>query len=177
MLVRLRDIEARRKAEKLGFQLTTDPLEFVTKIVRAPACMRKGHVVLAPLVDTDCSLSARIVAALVGAFIIHHATGCSQSGRIAARHHVHREVQELEREFSRGCISRSRGRVAHSAATFESHRYGPRKLFHVLLVRTQVVQVFQKDGEESTADAEEYFCSLQEGRPSYRAEEIQRAVH
>ncbi len=41
---------------------------FVAKVVKAPACHRKVHVVLAPLVDTYVSLSARIVAALMGGF-------------------------------------------------------------------------------------------------------------
>ncbi len=68
MLVRLQDEEARRKAQQLRFQLTSDPLDFVAKVVQVPAYMRKGHVVLAPLVDTDFSLSARIAAALMGGF-------------------------------------------------------------------------------------------------------------
>ena len=68
MLVRLTDKEARRKAQQLRFQLTSDPLEFVAKVVLVPASTGKGHVVLAPLVDTDYSLSATIAAALLGCF-------------------------------------------------------------------------------------------------------------
>jgi hypothetical protein len=42
MFVRLRDEEARRKAQQLRFQLTSDPLDFVAKVVQVPAYMRKG---------------------------------------------------------------------------------------------------------------------------------------
>ncbi len=164
MLVRLQDEEARRKAQQLRFQLTSDPLDFVANVVKVPAFQRKVHVVLAPLVDTvfaecadRCGSHGRL---------LHHATGISQSGRIAARHHVHREAQELEREFSRGCVCRSRRRVAHTAATLESHRSGPRKLLQALLVRTQAVQVFQSDRERHTANSEEGFRSRHAGRAS-----------
>ena len=68
MLVRLQDGEARRKAQQLRFQLTSDPLDFVAKVALVPASTRKGHVVLAPPVDTDYSLSAMIAAALMGGF-------------------------------------------------------------------------------------------------------------
>jgi hypothetical protein len=64
----LQDGEARRKAQQLRFQLTSDPLDFVAKVAQVPASMRKGHVVLAPPVDTDYSLSAMIAAALMGGF-------------------------------------------------------------------------------------------------------------
>ena len=68
MLVRLQDGEARRRAQQLRFQLTSDPLDLVAKVVLAPASTGKGHVVLAPLVDTDYSLRATIAAALLGGF-------------------------------------------------------------------------------------------------------------
>ena len=68
MLVRLQDQEARRKATQLKFHLTSDPVDFVDKVVKAPARHQKVHVVLAALVDTDFSLSARIAAALMGGF-------------------------------------------------------------------------------------------------------------
>ena len=68
MLVRLEDEKARRKGQQLQFQLTTDPLDFVAKVARIPKSARKGHVVLASPVDTDYSLSAMIVAALMGSF-------------------------------------------------------------------------------------------------------------
>ena len=68
MLVRSQDDEVRRKALQLRFQLTSDPLDFVAKVVLVPASMRKGHVVIAPLVATDFSLSAQIAAALMGGF-------------------------------------------------------------------------------------------------------------
>ncbi len=68
MLVRLQDEEAGRKAQQLRFQLTSDPLDFVAKVAQVPVSTRSWHVVLAPLVDTDFSLSARIAAALMGGF-------------------------------------------------------------------------------------------------------------
>ncbi len=68
MLVRLQDGDAMRKAQMLRFQITSDPLDFVAKVVQVPASMRKGHVVLAPPVHTDYSLSAMIAAALMGCF-------------------------------------------------------------------------------------------------------------
>ena len=66
--MRLADGEARRKAQQLRFQLTSDPLDFVTKVAQVPVSTRSGHVVFAPLVDTDCSLSARIAEAPMGGF-------------------------------------------------------------------------------------------------------------
>ena len=68
MHVRLKDGEARRTAHQLRFQLTSYPLEFVAKVVLVPASTGKGHVVLAPLADTDYSISATIDAALLGGF-------------------------------------------------------------------------------------------------------------
>jgi len=68
MLVRLQDGAARRKAQQLRFQLTGDPLDFVAQVAQVAASKKKGHVVLAPPVDTDYSLSAMIAAALMGAF-------------------------------------------------------------------------------------------------------------
>ncbi len=40
----------------------------MTKVAQVPVSTRSWHVVLAPLVDTDFSLSARIAAALMGGF-------------------------------------------------------------------------------------------------------------
>ena len=68
MLVRLQDQSARRKAQQLKFQLTSDPLDFVDQVAKLPARPQKVHVVLAPLVDTGFSLCARIAAALMGGF-------------------------------------------------------------------------------------------------------------
>jgi len=68
VLVRLTDTEARKRAQKLGFQFTSDPIAFVTMVSKVPASAKKGHVVLAPLLDTDYSISAHITAALLGAF-------------------------------------------------------------------------------------------------------------
>ena len=68
MLVRLHDHEARRKGLQLHFQVTTDPVDFVAKAVVVPASAGKGHVVLAPTVDTDFSLSAMVAVAFMGGF-------------------------------------------------------------------------------------------------------------
>jgi hypothetical protein len=106
------------------------------------------------------------------------ATGFPQSGRLAARHHVHREVQELETEFSRGCIRRSRGRAAHTAATFEIHRSGTRKLLQVLFVRAQVAQVFQKKTVKTTPRIQQRtFILAKQGDRDTVEKKKQRAVH
>ena len=68
MLVRLEDAKARRQGQLWGFQLTSDPVEFVAKVAKIPASCNKGHVVLTPTVDTDFALSATIAAALMGCF-------------------------------------------------------------------------------------------------------------
>ena len=68
MLVRLHDEEARRKGLQFRFQATTDPVDFVAKVLQVPASVGKGHVVLAPPVDTDFSLSAMIAVAFMGGF-------------------------------------------------------------------------------------------------------------
>ena len=68
MLVRLHDKEARLKGLQFKFQVTTDPVDFVAKVIQVPASAGKGHVVLAPPVDTDFSLSAMIAVALMGGF-------------------------------------------------------------------------------------------------------------
>ena len=95
MLVRLQDQEAMRKTQQLKFQLTSDPVDFVDKVVKVPARHQKVHVVLAPPrrhrfyaeCADRCGTRGRI---------LRHATGFSRSGRIAARHHVRSEVQEPE---------------------------------------------------------------------------------
>ena len=66
--MRLQDRKARRKAQQLRFQLTSDPLDFVAKVAKVRASTQQGHVVLAPPVDTDYSLSAMMAAALMGGF-------------------------------------------------------------------------------------------------------------
>ena len=53
MLVRLQDTEARGKAQQLRFNLTSDPLDFVAKVIKVPPSMQKGHVVIADTLDTD----------------------------------------------------------------------------------------------------------------------------
>jgi len=67
-LVRLADWGAREAAARLRFEVTSDPLDFALKVSRSPVSGNKGHLVIASLVDTDYSISARIAAALLGAF-------------------------------------------------------------------------------------------------------------
>ena len=63
-----KDLDARRKGGKLRFQLMSNPLEFVTKVIQI-AKKKQGHVVIAPLSETDdWAMSARIAAALLGCF-------------------------------------------------------------------------------------------------------------
>ena len=68
MLVLGTEAEARRKAQTMTFQLTSDPVDFVKEVVRIPRSKGKGHVVLAPPADTDFSVSAMIAAGLMGGY-------------------------------------------------------------------------------------------------------------
>ena len=68
MLVREQDAEARRKAQLWKFRLTSDPVDFVTRVARIPGSKCNGHAVLAPPVETDFALSALIAAGFMGAF-------------------------------------------------------------------------------------------------------------
>ena len=52
MLVRWYDEDAWRKAQRLRFQVTSDPVDFVAKVAQVPQSKGKGHVVLAPPADT-----------------------------------------------------------------------------------------------------------------------------
>ena len=54
MLVRLEGREARCKGQRLRFSLTSDPLDFVAKALKVPSSTKKGHVVIAPLIFTEC---------------------------------------------------------------------------------------------------------------------------
>ena len=67
-LVCLADGDARAAALRLRFEVTRDPLDFVAKVSRSPVLGKKGHLVIAYPVDTDYFISARIAAALLGAF-------------------------------------------------------------------------------------------------------------
>ena len=68
MLVRFQDVEARLKAQRLRFTVTSDPVDFVAQVARVPASLGKGHVVLAPLDATDYALSSQIAAAVMGGY-------------------------------------------------------------------------------------------------------------
>jgi len=67
-LVRLEDSNARRKAERLRFNVTGDPLKFVAQVLKVPGSAKKEHVVIAPVGDSEYSVNAKIAAALLGAF-------------------------------------------------------------------------------------------------------------
>ena len=69
MLARLSDEDARSKAQRLRFQLVSDPLAFVRKVIQLPAAASKGQVVIAPSVDTDFSISGMVAVALLGGFL------------------------------------------------------------------------------------------------------------
>ena len=69
MLVREEEEEARRKAKRWNFKcLTSDPVVFVDKVAGTPKSKGKGHVVLAPFVETDFGFCAQIAAGFMGAF-------------------------------------------------------------------------------------------------------------
>ena len=68
MLVRTQDEEAMRNAQRMQFQLTIDPVDFVANVVKEPAAKQNGHVVLAPNKNTDYALIAILAAATMGAF-------------------------------------------------------------------------------------------------------------
>ena len=61
--------------------------------------------------------------------------------------HVHREVEKLETQFPRSCISCYRGRVPHAASTFSWHRSGPLQLCDFLPLREETVQVREDEHE------------------------------
>ena len=68
MLVREQDVKARRKAVMWRFRLTHNPVHFAKEVAKTPRSKGKGHVVLAPFVETDFGLSALIAAGFMGAF-------------------------------------------------------------------------------------------------------------
>ena len=123
MLVLGTEAEARRKAQTMTFQLTSDPVDFVKEVVRIPRSKGKGHVVLAPPADTDFSASYR--RGFVG-LLLRHARRLPQP--VAEQYHVHGEVQGPEGEFPRGCISRPCDRHSHVAASLERRCPSARQL-------------------------------------------------
>ena len=70
------DRPARQVAQRLGFQIVDDPIEFARK-VGAAATRRKGHVVLAPVSeDTDYAVCARLCAVWLGAYLADSQAFC-----------------------------------------------------------------------------------------------------
>ena len=73
MLVRLGGQEARRKAQRLRFQLVHDPVDFLARLAKQDrkAARKSGNVVLAATAAdtvTDFDIAAQIAAAFTGAF-------------------------------------------------------------------------------------------------------------
>jgi len=72
MLVRLGCHEARRKAQRLRFQLVHDPVDFLACVAKQDrkAARKSGNVVLVETADTvtDFGIAAKIAAAFTGAF-------------------------------------------------------------------------------------------------------------
>ena len=69
------DRPARRVAQKLGFHILDDPVDFARKV--GEAARRKGHVVLAPVCeDTDYSVCARLCAVCLGAYLADSQAFC-----------------------------------------------------------------------------------------------------
>ena len=54
-------------------------MDYVTKVLLVQSSMRKGHAVLVPPLDTDYSLSAMVVAALLGAFYASPRDFCNEA--------------------------------------------------------------------------------------------------
>ena len=70
-----------RKARRLGFKLTHDPVEFVSLVGRTRQTSRKAHVVLAPIDGkSDYAVCAHLAAAIMGAWFSNAGTFVS-SGR------------------------------------------------------------------------------------------------
>ena len=67
-LVRPEDTIARRKADRLRFNVTGDPLKFVSQVLKVPDSAKKEHFVIARVGDSEYSVNACIAAALLGAF-------------------------------------------------------------------------------------------------------------
>ena len=68
MLVLLSEQNAVRKAQKLRFRVTSDPVDFASQVARIPRSQRRGHVVLASPTSTDFAVCAAVAAALMGCF-------------------------------------------------------------------------------------------------------------
>ena len=135
------------------------------KFVKLPARPQKVHVVLAPLVDTDFSLSARIAAALMGGL---YATPQDFLARDESRRGIMYAVKykSLKDSFHVAVSPSLEVELSTRSPLFESHRSGTRKLLQAVRVRTQAVQVFPKDRARHTADSEEGFRSRHAGRAS-----------
>ena len=67
LLVLPTEKDAIRKARRLGFKLTHDPVEFVSLVGKQPTTSRKAHVVLAPIDGkSDYAICAHLVAVTMG---------------------------------------------------------------------------------------------------------------
>ena len=69
LLVLPTEEKAIRKARRLGFKLTHDPVEFVSLVGKQPRTSRKAHVVLAPIDGkSDYAVCAHLAAVIMGAW-------------------------------------------------------------------------------------------------------------
>ena len=99
LLVLRKEEDAIRKARRLGFKLTHDPVEFVSLAGKQPTTSRKAHVVLAPIDgQSDYVVCAHLVAAIMGTWFTNASTfvssgrtgGCQYKEQCRTRHRIFR---------------------------------------------------------------------------------------
>ena len=97
LLVLRKEEDAIRKARRLGFKLTHDPVDFVSLVGKRPRTSRKAHVVLAPVDGkSDYAVCAHLAAAIMGAWFTNASTfvssgrtgGCQYEERCWAQRHM-----------------------------------------------------------------------------------------
>ena len=87
-----------KRARRLGFKLTKDPVEFVSVVGKCPGSSRKAHVVLAPTDgQSDYAVCAHLAATIMGAWYTDARSFMSADGRS-------RGCQYKERCKTRRCI-------------------------------------------------------------------------
>ena len=68
-LLRAKDQKASNVARHRGFSCTSDPVDFVKRVVADSATSKRGHLVLAPVSEiSDFAVCARIAAVLLGTY-------------------------------------------------------------------------------------------------------------
>ena len=84
LLARQMDGAAIQKAQRFGFKLIHDPVEFVSMVGNRPRSNLKAHVVLAPVAiegESDYVVCAHIAAAIMGAWYTDAKSFCVLDGR------------------------------------------------------------------------------------------------